>query len=84
MYMKNMIHVYREKETQNEAIYLTTCATYTRVGDTGMYMYIHMYMYINIHRTCGKAIIGMALQDIKSVHMIVFSTVWFPAFNNYV
>ena len=30
-----------------------------------IYIYIHVYIYINIHRTRGKAIIGMALWTLK-------------------
>ena len=44
----------------NDVTSLTTYTTHTRVGDTNIYIY-----NINIHRTRGKAIIGMALRAIK-------------------
>ena len=53
-----------DQAPENDVTSLTTYTTHTHASDTRIYIYI----YINIHRTRGKAIIGMALRAIKTNH----------------
>ena len=45
-----------DRAHQNDATSLTMYTTHTHDK--------YKYIYINVHRTCGKAIIGMALRPI--------------------